>query len=511
MVERYLLGVDIGTSGTTGVLTDPDLNVINSVSVSHSVSIPNPAWAEHEADDIWWSDFIQISQQLLKQSDISTEQIAGIGVSAISPTMLPLDKTGTPLRPAILYGADTRSGEEIELLNDRIGKNEIYDTCGHSLTFQSAGPKILWYKRNEPQKFERTEKISDATGYIVYKLTGEYTIGNGSAAFFDPLFNPSALEWENEMLTELGLERDQLPTPQWSTEIAGKVSNTAAEATGLKEGTPVIVGTVDTLAAQISVGAVEPGDLVFVYGTAGVVFATLGKERRIPGLWSTPHSLKGKYGIGGGMATSSAIIEWFRDEFGGDAIVSEGVGKASYSHLNNKAADIQPGSEGLVILPYFSGERTPINDDSARGTIIGLNLSHTRYHIYRAILEAVGYGFRHNLAMMEKADVPLDQVFCIGGGARSDLWRQIVSDITGVSQQYVSNPVGAPLGDAYLAGLGTNVFEGLGKLKEATTVATTTKPDLTKKTTYDEYYSIYRDIYPSIKDNMHQLAALSNK
>lgn len=510
MAESYLLGADIGTSSTTGVLIDPELNVIESVSVSHDISVPNPAWAEHDADSIWWNDFTQVSQQLLKQSDVSADRIAGVGVSAISPAMLPLDETGTPLRPAILYGIDTRSGDEIELLNDQIGEDEIYDICGHSLTFQSAGPKILWYKRNEPQKFEQTDKIVDATGYITYKLTSEYVIGNGSAAFFDPLFDSSALEWDDRMLTELGLETDQLPDPQWSTEIAGEVSSSAAEVTGLREGTPVIVGTVDTMAAQISVGAVEPGDSVFVYGTAGVVYTTLDEERTMPGLWSTPHCLKGKYGIGGGMATTSAIIEWFRDEFGGEAIVGEGVGKASYRHLNDKAAEIAPGSDGLVVLPYFSGERTPINDDSARGTITGLTLSHTKYHVYRAILEAVGYGFRHNLSAMEKADVPVGRVFGIGGGAQSDLWRQIVSDITGVSQQYVSSPVGAPLGDAYLAGLGTGVFDDLNPLKRSTTVATTTEPDLAKKATYDKYYSVYKDLYPSIKDDMHRLVTLDN-
>jgi xylulokinase len=511
MSETYLLGVDIGTSGSTGILIDPALNVVESVSVDHDVSVPAPGWAEHDADEVWWNDFTRITQELVETTDVSPDDIAGVGVSALHAAMLPLDESGTPLRPAILYGVDTRSGEEIDDLNEQLGPERIYDACGNALTFQSVGPKILWYERNEPDRFDRTEQIVDATGYIVYKLTGEYTIDNAIAAFFHPLFDPTELAWNDDMFDELGLDRDLLPEADWSTEIAGAVTGDAADATGLAEGTPVIVGTGDALASQVSVGAVDPGDAIFMYGTTGVIYTTLDESRSTPELWSFPHCLEGQYTIAGGMATSGAVVKWFKNQFGGDAILDEGVGKASYAHLNEKAAELDPGSDGLVVLPYFSGERTPINDDSARGTIAGLTLSHTKFHVYRAILEGVGYGFRHHLETMRDAGVPIDRVLAIGGGAQSDLWRGIVSDVTGVSQEYVSNPVGSPLGGAYLAGLGTDVFEGLEPLKEATTVATTTRPNTAHTETYDEYYEVYRDLYPSMRDEMHRLSALGNQ
>lgn len=511
MTERYLLGVDIGTSGSTGIMIDPELTVVESVSVKHDTAVPKPGWAEHDADDIWWSDFTEITRKLLAETTISADQIAGVGVSALHAAMLPLDERGEPLRPAILYGVDTRSGEEIELLNERIGEERIYEACGNSLTFQSVGPKILWYKRNEPERFQRTERIVDATGYINYKLTDEYIIDNAIAAFFHPLYDPSELAWNDEMLDEVGLDRELFPHSRWSTEVAGEVTDEAAEATGLQSGTPVIVGTGDALASQISVGAVNPGDAIFMYGTTGVIYTTLDEQRTTPELWSFPHCLEGKYAIAGGMATSGAIVEWFRDEFGGDAIVGEGVGKASYNRLNDKAADIEPGSDGLVVLPYFSGERTPINDDAARGTMVGLTLSHTKFHVYRAILEGIGYGFKHHLSAMEGANVPIDRVRAIGGGARSDLWRQIVSDITGVAQQYVANPVGSPLGGAYLAGLGTGVFDDLKRLEESTVVETTTEPDSERTAVYNEYYGVYRDLYPSLKEQMHRLVALGDE
>ena len=511
MSDQYLLGVDIGTSGSTGILVDPELNVVESVSTSHEVSYPNPGWAEEDPEEDWWDGFTKITELLLRRTGIDPNKISGVGVSGLAPTMVPLDESGSPLRPAILYGVDTRSDEEIGILNEQIGEDRIYEVSGNSLTYQSVGPKILWYKRNEPEKFEQTDKIVDTTGFITYKLTGNYSIDNATAGFFHPLYNPSELEWEEEMFNEMGLPHDFLPETKWSTDIAGSVTQSASEATGLAEGTPVIVGSFDALTSLISVGGIEDGDSVFMYATTGVMYTTVDEERRTPELWCTPHCLEGKYAIGGGMATAGAITEWFIDQFGGSAVNTDSVGKSRYKHLNDEAADIPPGSEGLMMLPYFSGERTPISDDSARGTITGLTLSHTKSHIYRAILEAVGYGFRHHYQTMEQANVPVGDALAIGGGAQSDLWRQIVSDITGVTQHYVSDPIGSPLGDAYLAGRGTGVFTDLEPLKQKSNIQTTTEPDIDSKEIYDEYYATYRSLYSSMKDDMHQLADLGKK
>lgn len=511
MAPEYLLGIDIGTSSSKGVLIDQDENVIVADRIQHDVQTPNPGWVEHDADDVWWSDFKKLSQRLLDSSGIPPSQIASVGVSALHAAMLPLDMEGNPIRPAILYGVDTRSTDEIDILNEQIGKDRIYEVSGNSLTFQSVGPKILWYKRNEPENFNRTEKIVDATGYTVYKLTGNYTIDNAIAGFFHPLFNLSEIKWEEEMFYELGISEHLLPENKWSTEIAGQVTKDAAEETGLAEGTPVIVGTGDAIASQVSVGAVEGGDSIFMYGTTGVIYTTLEKARTTPGLWAFPHCLEGKYTIAGGMATSGAVVEWFRDEFGGEDIDNQGVGKKSFRTLNEKARQIEPGSDGLVLLPYFSGERTPMNDDSARGMLFGLTLSHTKPHVYRAILEGIGYGFRHHLDTMTDSGVPINRVLAIGGGAQSTLWRQIVSDITGIKQKYVSNPLGSPLGVAYLAGLGTGTFTDLDDIKESTEVVEETAPNSDLKERYDEYYSVYRDLYLETKESMHKLTELSKQ
>lgn len=509
MAAEYLLGIDIGTSGSSGAIVDRDLNTVATAEVTHGTSVPRPGWAEHDADEIWWGDFKRLSGDLLDRVDVEPGDIAGVGVSALHTNMLPVDENGTPLRPAILYGVDTRTRAEIDALNDRIGEDRIFEVCGNRLTFQSVGPKILWYKRNEPGNFERTDKILDATGYVVYRLTGNYTIDNANASFFHPLFDLSELAWDDEMFEAVGLSTDLLPEPGWATEIAGTVTGPAAEATGLAEGTPVIVGTGDSIASLVGVAAVEDGDAIFMYGTTGVIYTTLDSEVRSPDLWSFPHCLEDKYVLGGGMATAGAVVRWFANEFGSEERQRAADRDSDpYELLDRQAAEVPPGSDGLVVLPYFSGERTPMNDAGARGAFFGLTLSHTRAHLYRAVLEGVGYGFRHHLEAMAEVGVSPEPVTAIGGGAGSPLWRQIVSDITGVTQEYVANPVGSPLGDAYLAGLGTGVFEDLDAIRETTSATDRTTPDADRTATYDGYYSVYRDLYPQTRGSMHALAGL---
>jgi len=509
MTDKYLLGIDIGTSSSSGILVDSDLNVVAMAEATHETSYPQPGWAEHDAEGIWWRDFRRLSQELLDRAEVDASEIASVGVSALHTNMLPLDANGSPLRPAILYGVDTRTQKEIKTLNDRIGTDRILNVCGNQLTFQSVGPKVLWYKRNEPERFKRTETILDATGYLVYKLTDNYTIDHANASFFHPLFDLSDLAWHDEMFEAAGLSMDLLPEPQWASDIAGEVTPAAAEATGLAEGTPVIVGTGDSIASLVGVAAVDDRDAILMYGTTGVIYTTLDSAVTTPELWSFPHCLEDKYVLGGGMATAGAVVRWFKNEFGYEERQRAAESRSGpYELLNEKAAAVPPGSDGLVMLPYFSGERTPINDNAARGLFSGLTLSHTKGHLYRAVLEGVGYGFRHHLEVMADAGVSPKTVTATGGGAQSQLWRQIVSDITGVTQECVTSPVGSPLGDAYLAGLGAGVFKNLDSIREHVSVTDRTTATAERTATYDNYYSVYRDLYLQNRANMHVLSGL---
>ncbi len=507
-MDEWLLGFDIGTTNSKGVVVDRNLDVVAAASIPHGVSTPNPGWVEHDPIQVWWEEFVEVVGELLSQPGVSPDRIAGIGISGLAPSVLPLDAAGEPLRPGILYGVDTRSGAEIELLTDRIGADRLVEVCGNDLSFQSAGAKLLWYKRNEPERYARTETVVDAVGYVVSRLTDEYVMDNAVASFYDPLFDLRGLEWSREMIDAADLDPELLPETGWSADVAGEVTPAAAEATGLAAGTPVVTGTVDAIAALLSVGGVDHGDTVFMYGTTGVVYTTVSEPHPVSDLWATPHCIEGMYAVGGGMAACGALTEWFVDHFGADSGTNDAPDP--YSRLADEAAGVDPGADGLVVLPYFNGSRTPLNDDRARGAIAGLTLSHTEAHVYRAILEGVGYGFRHNLEAMQAADVPIGRTFAIGGGARSDLWRQVVSDITGVEQAYVSDPLGAPLGGAYLAGVGTGAFDGYDRLREVAGVSTTTTPGPDRTAMYDEYYDVYRDLYPSMKAGIHRLTELGN-
>lgn len=509
MSGKYFMGIDIGTTSSKGVIIDSDRNVVAEEYSTYSIYIPKPGWAEQDAESIWWDSFKKTSRTLIEKSSINPQDIGGVGVSALFPDMLPVDAKGKPLRNAILYGIDSRAGKEIEEIEERIGIERIFSLCGNRLTSQSVVPKILWFKKHEPEAFERTYKVLSATGYIVYKLTGKFTVDNTIASFFHPIFNTKRLTWNTQIAEDLGISPTLLPENLWSTEIAGYVTQNASKETGLSKGTTVIAGTGDALADMISAGAVENGDAIFMYGTTGCVFTTSDARVTHPDLWSFAHCLKGKYSLAGGMSTSGAVVRWFRDQFGYEELLLEKEeGIDAYKQLDAQAAKIPLGSGGLVLLPYFSGERTPIYDDKARGLIAGLTLSHTKAHLFRAVLEGVAYGFKHHVEAMESSGLDIIRVFATGGGAKSDVWRQIVSNVTGKPQNYVSS-VGAPFGAACLAalGVGTLNIQDLQKVE----IKKVTLPDQKAIKMYERYYYIYRNLYEKTKDEIHQLTELSKE
>ncbi len=263
--DRVLMGIDIGTSGSKGVLVTLDGEVIAEHSTSHDFNIPRPGWAEHDADAVWWHDFCLISRALLDKAAIQQGQLAGVGCSAIAPTMLPLDERHRPLRPSILYGIDTRASAEIDELTQTLGAQRVFERTGQFLTSQSVGPKVLWYRRNEPELYNRTRKVVTAATYLVYRLTGHFVVDNYVAPYFTPFFNIERLAWDPAFVEPI-CPVEWLPETLWATEAAGMVTQQAAEETGIPAGTPVAVGTADAAAEAISAGAIDPGDLMVMYG-----------------------------------------------------------------------------------------------------------------------------------------------------------------------------------------------------------------------------------------------------
>lgn len=509
--KRYLFGLDIGTGGSKGIITDLDGTIVAYHYCEHDVSKPKPGWAEHDAQKVWWQDFKVISRNLLDKAGIDSREIAAIGCSALSPDMLPVDDRGEPLRPAILYGIDTRTSEEINLLNQSIGEDKIYEVAGRNLSAQSIGPKISWLHLHEPENFRKTAKFLTATSYLVSKLTGVYTIDFCNAMGFTPLFDCRKLRWDEAMCAAINITSDQLPKIYPADQVVGKVTAQAAAETGLSRGTPVINGTADFAAELLSTGA-NQGDTVLIYGSTMLILSIIKEPVFRPLLLTPVFPGSEMYIFGGGTATAALITKWFRDNLGETELEMEKEsGISAYQLLSQKAERVPVGSEGLIVLPYFSGERSPIWDEKARGMIFGLTLSHTKAHIYRAVLEGIAYSVKHHVEIMREAGVQVRRFISAGGGTKSRLWVSIVSDVTGIPQECVSESIGAPLGDAYLAGYGAGIFKDLSTLRKTWVKrGETVKPHWQRNRRYQDYYQVYRSLYPHTKEDMHRLALLGS-
>jgi xylulokinase len=490
-VSGLLLGVDIGTSSTKGVLARPDGEVVATAERPHDLSLPRPGWAEHDAEKVWWEDFVSVCKELLENAD---DNVAAVCASGIGACLLPADESGNPLRQAILYGIDTRAEAEIEELNDRYGREALLEQCGSVLTTQAVGPKLLWLRRNEPEVWEKTRKFFMASSFVAYRLTGKYVLDHHSASQCDPLYDVHEYGWIGKRADEIAPD---LPMPRllWPAEVVGEVSREGSEATGIPIGTPVAAGTIDAWSEGASVGVQEPGDLMLMYGTTMFMIEVLKEPLHHLGLWGTTGILPETHNLAAGMATSGALTGWLK-KLSGDI---------PYEELTEEAAAVPPGSDALVILPYFAGERTPIFDPKARGLISGLTMSHGRGHLYRAVLEATAYGVRHIFEYMREAGGGGERLVAVGGGTKGGLWTQIVSDVTGRPQDLPEQTIGAAYGDALLAARAVSLAE---PDTDWSTISATVEPDEENREVYDELYGIYRGLYPSTLEASHRLAAM---
>lgn len=488
---ELLLGVDIGTSSSKGLLARPDGTVLASTVREHQVSTPHPGWVEHDARSVWWVDFAAIVAELLPQGD---GHLAAVAVSGIGPCVLPTDADGTPLRPAILYGVDTRAVAEIEELTERYGAEQVLDRCGSVLTSQAVGPKLAWLRRHEPEVWDHTSRLFMASSWLVHQLTGEYILDHHSASQCTPLYDSRSHQWISDWAADIAPGLD-LPRLCWSAEVVGHVHRAAADRTGIPAGTPVVAGTIDAWAEAASVGVVAPGDLMLMYGTTMFLIEVLDRRRTSEVLWGTVGTLPGTYDLAGGMSTSGALTDWLRTI----------TGEQSYARLVEEARAVPCGADGLVMLPYFAGARTPLFDPHARGVLAGLTIRHGRGHLYRAALEATACGVRHNIEAMREAGGDDRRLVAVGGGTQGDLWTQIVSDVLQLPQEVPRHTIGACLGDALLAGAGVGLVEPANPTWNP--VVRTVRPDPATADTYDRLYRDYRDLYQATRSVVHRLAA----
>lgn len=489
--QGLVVGVDIGTSSTKGVLVDHTGQVLHTVVREHEVSRPKPGQVEMDGA-VWWQEFVDIARVLAGEASRLERAVVSVGVSGMGPCLLLSDADGTPLRPAILYGVDSRAGEQIERITAELGADAIVARCGSALSSQAVGPKLAWVADNEPHVFEAARRFFMPASWLVWKLSGEYTLDHHSASQCTPLYDTAALEWYSPWADSLRGEVE-LPRLAWAGEQAGVLTDAAAAVVGLPSGIPITVGTIDAWTEAVSVDAHHPGDLMLMYGTTLFLINTSPTRVTHPALWGTVGLEAGTWNFAAGMATSGAITSWMRSLFG----------DPGYAELIAEAAAEPAGSRGLLMLPYFAGERTPISDPDARGMILGLTVEHTRGALYRAALEATAFGIRHNIDEMRRAGAVIDRIVAVGGGTQSTLWPQIVSDVTGLSQQLPAITIGASLGAARLAS------EMLGNDASGwNSAGIELHPQPENHSVYDELYEHYLSLYPATRDAAHALAAL---
>ena len=487
MDRRAVIGVDIGTSSSKGVLVSLAGDILRTAVREHSVDRPQAGHVEMPAE-LWWQEFREISAELNQEGD---REIVAVGVSGMGPCLVLTDQDDAPLRPAILYGVDTRATEQITQLNTRLGETEIMRRGGSRLSSQAVGPKMLWVHDNEPELYARARRLYMPSSWLVRKLTGSYVLDVHSASQCTPLFDTAVGGWNWDWATDI-VGDVELPPLAWPGDVAGAVSRDAAAQTGLPVGIPVITGTIDAWSEAVSVGATKPGDLMLMYGTTMFLVNTVASPVSTPAMWSTAGAFPGTSSLAGGMATSGAITAWLRELFG----------RPSYPELLCEAEASGRGANGLLMLPYFAGERTPVSDPDARGIIAGLTVSHSRGDLYRAALESTAFGVRHNIEAMKAAGAPIHRVFAVGGGTQGALWTQIVSDVTGLSQVIPSTSIGASFGAAFLA---ASTVQSVS-IESWNPPAELRTPQRQHSADYDALYAEYMTLYPATVEISHTLA-----
>jgi xylulokinase len=487
----YFIGIDTSTTATKALLMDSLGGVVAVASSEYPFETPHPLWSEQDPA-LWWAATIQSIRDVLRKSSVDGAEVAGLGLTGQMHGLVLLDEKGEVLRPAILWN-DQRTGAQCEEIHRLVGKQRFIEITGNVALTGFTAPKILWVRENEPDVYAKARQILLPKDYVRFKLTGVYACDRAGGAG-TVLFDVKERTWSPEVLDKLGIPTEWLPPTYEGPEITGTISAEAAALTGLKQGTPVMGGGGDQAAGAVGVGAVRPGVVGLVLGTSGVVFATTPSALIEPEgrLHAFCHSVPGRWHLMGVMLSAAGSLRWYRDT------LAPGVG---FDELLAPAADVPAGSDGLLFLPYLTGERTPHPDPLARGAFVGLTVRHTKVHLTRAVLEGVAFGLRDSFELIKNAGLTsIDQVRVSGGGAKSILWRQILADVFDAELVTVNTTEGAAYGAAILAGVGAGIWPDVDTATDQcvkVTGSTPVQPEMVPL--YEAAYRQYVKLYPALK------------
>jgi ribulokinase len=510
-----LLGIDFGTGGAKACIIDDQGEVLAYAFREYPIFHPRPGWSEHDPET-YWRVTCEMVQEVLRDTQCLPQEIAGVAVSSALPSMVLVDAQGRPVAPAMNL-MDRRALDEVNVIRQVVGESVIEDVTANRIEDHPNLVNLFWYKRNKPQIYDKVYKALTIDGFIVSRLTGEFTLNTSSAVFYGVAFDIRKGVFHNDILEKLGIDPSILPRLCDSTDVVGSITAEAAGATGLQAGTLVVGGQVDCNAGWIAGGAVEPGDMQLNLGTAGV----LGVVHQNMEYLSSPDGLRmvnipyttsprDTFSAVAVTTTGGQALRYLRDTFGeGEADVERLLKVSSYDLITLQARDVAPGSEGLLVLPYLMGERSPIWDTSARAVMFGLSLHHHRGHVFRAFMEGVAYALFDSYTVLQRTGLKINHPLIFNeGGAKSEVWRRIITDVFGIPTAMLKGRTGAPLGDAILAGVGVGVFDDFSVAKEWCTYREHLEPDPQNHEMYMEYFQLYKSIYSNVQGNFQDLQAI---
>lgn len=510
---KYLLGVDLGTSGTKTVLFTAEGQTVASKTIEYPLHQPKNGWAEQDPQD-WYNAAVNTIKSVLTESGIDASDVAGMAISGQMHGLVMLDEQGKVLRPSILW-CDARTGKQCDEITERVGKRRLIEINANPALPGFTAPKILWVREHEPEIYAKCAKILLPKDYVRYMLTGKYCMEISDASGTN-LLDITKREWSSEILKALDIDPNLLPPIIESVDVAGTITKEAAEATGLCEGTLVAGGAGDNAAAAIGTGVCADGQAFVTLGTSGVVFAhtshpaidPLGRVHTfcaaVPGCWTAMSC----------TMAAGLSLRWMRDEFFSFEKEAEArEGRDVYNLMTANAEKTPLGADGLIYLPYLMGERSPVLDPEARGVFFGLSARHTKAHLTRAVLEGVTMSQRHNLHVLNEMSIVPATLTACGGGASSPLWRQMIADILNCKVETTESKEGPALGVAILAGVAAGIFSSVEEgckvcIKKSSKHSV---PQSEAKAAYDEVYNLYAFLYPQMRPAFHKLAALRNK
>ena len=490
-----VLGIDVSTTATKAILIDPDGAVRGIGTADYGVSMPQPLWSEQDPAD-WWTAAQAAIRGVLASAGASGADVEAVGLTGQMHGAVLLDPAGAVLRPAILWN-DQRTAEECDEIREAVGPQRLIDISGNDALTGFTAPKLLWVARHEPDVWARLAHVLLPKDYVRHRLTGDYAIdkADGSGTI---LFDLAARTWSTELLSTLALDPSWFPPTFEGPQQTGAVTDEAAEATGLRSGTPVVAGGGDQSANGVGVGVVASGSMALSLGTSGVIFAATDAPIHDPKgrVHAFCHAVPGRWHMMSVMLSAAGSLRWFRDAL---------APGEDFGDLASSAAYVEAATDGLFFLPYLSGERSPHADPLARGAFIGLALRHDRRHLLRAVLEGVAFGLRDGLDLMLEAGVPRpQQVRASGGGLASPAWRQILADVLGAELVTTSTTEGAAYGAAILAAIGSSWFHDVPEATDALVRTSHAAEPGPAAAAYAEVHAVFRELYPALAPTFHR-------